>query len=95
MGCHICQCIGIDYVVAITGTQQFDKINAALTFCTFEIGKQIVSDKGADAIFPNMTGSGIVYLDEIGYFKAGCKNFVLFTVITIFTFCDNMTEMPG
>ena len=51
MGCHICQCIGIDYVVAITGTQKFDKINAALTVCTFKIGKQIVSDKGADTIF--------------------------------------------
>ena len=42
-----------------------------------------------------MTGTGIISLDETGYLKAGCKNLVLLTVITILTFCDNMAEMTG
>jgi hypothetical protein len=71
MGCqvalaHIGECLGIDHVVAVTGSQKVQEVCTVLGVCCAKPGEMRVADLGAEAVLCLVTSPGVIHGDPRG-----------------------------
>ena len=75
---HIGERRGIDDVIAMTGAQQAEEVEAALRAGGAEPGEMVVADLGAEAVLRLMAGAGVIDRDPGGVGQPGAEHIARF-----------------